>query len=93
MRRGMRKLQKLKARRYAAHLVDLIKYLDNLPGENISYKIFEMELNEILLNSMQNIWINQIHVQGIDCETINNKKAVNIYKHMEIAEIFYKGVV
>ena len=51
------------------------------------------ELNEILLNSITNIWSNQSYVQGFDCDTISFKKAVNMFERMEIAESIYEGVV
>ena len=42
---------------------------------------------------MPNSWINQAYVQVFYCESINFKKSVNIFGHMEIAEYIYKGVV
>ena len=56
-------------------------------------KIGVTELNEILLNSMPNSWYKQAYVQGFDCEYILYKKAVNMFEHIEIAEIVYEGVV
>ena len=43
------------------------------PREKVSGKVFETELNEILLNSMPNRWIRQAYVQEFDCETITKK--------------------
>ena len=51
------------------------------------------ELNEILLNIINNTWINQSYVQGFYCESITFKEAVNMFKRMEIAESIYEGVV
>ena len=51
------------------------------------------ELNEILLNSMPNIWSNQSYVQVFDCEYISFKKYVNMFEQMDIAESIHEGVV
>ena len=51
------------------------------------------ELNEILLNSMQNSWYKQAHLQGFDYDTISFKQSVNMFELMEISENTYKGVV
>ena len=50
------------------------------------------ELNEILLNSMTNIWSNQAYVHVFDCDYITFKKAGNMFERMEIAEYIYEGV-
>ena len=65
MRRGIRNPRSLKVRRYAACLIDLNEYLDVLYGAKISNCFGVTELNEILLNSMTNRWINQEYFQGI----------------------------
>ena len=49
MRRGMRKLHRIKVGQYRAHLVDLNKYLDLFLVANITDKIVVTNLNEILL--------------------------------------------
>ena len=54
MRRRTRNLRNLKTRRYADSMIELNKYLSVFPGENSSEKIGEIELNEIILNSMPN---------------------------------------
>ena len=54
MRRGMKKTQSLKVRRYAARLIDLNEYLDSFLGETLSDKIDATELNDIPLNIMPN---------------------------------------
>ena len=64
---GMRKPRGLKVRFYAACLIDLNDYLDLFHGENLTDKIGMTELNEILLNSMPNSWINQAYVHVFDC--------------------------
>ena len=73
-------------------MIDINECLSVLPGAKASDKIFETELNEILLNSMPNIWIRQAYVQGFYCETITQKYG-NIFEHMEISESIYEGVV
>ena len=56
-------------------------------------KVDVTELNEILLNSMPNIWSKQAYVKGFYCESVTFKKAVNMFERMEIAESIYEGVV
>ena len=58
-----RKPRRLKVRHYAVSLIDFNKYLDSLPGEMLSEKIFITELNEITLNSMTISWSNQAYVK------------------------------
>ena len=35
-------------------------------------------------------WSKQAYVQGFNCETITYFKAVNIFEHMEISQLFMK---
>ena len=56
MRRGMKKSRSFKVRRYVARLIDLNEYFDSFLGATISDRIRATEFNEILLNSMPNIW-------------------------------------
>ena len=70
IRRGMRNPNGLKVRCFTARLIGLNEYIAAFPGENSSDKIGETDLNEILLNSISNGWINQAYVQGFGCETI-----------------------
>ena len=70
MRRCMKKQCSLKARRYAARLIDLNEYLASFPGVTIADKIDFNELNAILLNSMHNSCSNQAYIQAFDCESI-----------------------
>ena len=56
MRRGTRNPRKLKVRCYAACLIGLNEYFYVVTGSKGSDKIGEIELNEILFNSMQNGW-------------------------------------
>ena len=70
MRRKMRNPRKLKVRWYAVHLIDFNEYLDAYL-EQSKVIFLEMELNEILLNSVSNILIRQAYVQGFDCESIS----------------------
>ena len=53
-----------------------------LLGGKISDNICMMEINEILLNSMPNIWSKQACVQGFYCEFITFKTAVNMFERM-----------
>ena len=92
MRRFMIKHHSLKVRRYPYRLIDLNDYLASFPGETMDDKVGVTEINEILLNSMPNIWYMQAYVQGFDCKSIF-LKAVNMFEHMEIAEIIYEGLI
>ena len=83
----------LKARRYAACLIDLNEYLDYLPGDTLSDKIGKTELYEFLLNCMPNSWSKQAYVKVLDCEYISFKKYVNMFELMDIFESIYEGVV
>ena len=66
----MRKMSGLNVRLYAARMIDINEYLSVLPGAKASDKICGMELNEVLFNSMPNIWIRHACVQGFVCESI-----------------------
>ena len=46
----------LKVRRHATRLIDLNEYLSSFPGATFDDKIYVTKTNEILLNSMPNIW-------------------------------------
>ena len=89
----MRNPHRLKVRRYASRLIDLKEYLDSFPGGKLADTIGMMELNDFLLNSMPNSWSKQAYGQGFDCESITFKEAVNMFKHMDISEPIYVGVV
>ena len=54
MHRVMRNLHGLKLRRYVVLIINISEYLDVLPGAKASDKICEMEVNEVLFNSMVN---------------------------------------
>ena len=54
-------------------MVYINEYLNVLLVVKAGYNIGEKELNEILLNSMPNVWIKQACVQGFYCETITFK--------------------
>ena len=73
IRRGMKKPHKLRVRFYAAHPTDINEHLDTFPGLKTSDKICDMEFNEILLNSIPNVWSKPAYVQDFDCETITLK--------------------
>ena len=70
MRFVMRKPRKLKVICYAACMIELNKYLAVCSGTNANDKIGEMEMNEMILNIIPNVWIRQAYVQGFDCEYI-----------------------
>ena len=53
----------------------------------------EIELSEMLLNSMPNIWSKQAYVQVFGCKSINFNKAFNMFECMFIAVYIYEGVV
>ena len=93
MRRRMRNPCGLKVKRYMDGLIDLNEYLDLLPGEIMSSKIEVIELNEILINGMRNIWIKQAYLQGFDCKYINFNKSVNMFERMKILEYIYEGSI
>ena len=42
---------------------------------------------------MSNCCSSQAHVQGFDFEYITFNKSINMFKHMEIAEYIYEGVL
>ena len=56
-------------------------------------KIGMTELDNILLNSMTNIWSKKNYVQVFDCQYITSEKAVNMFEPIDIAEYIYKFVV
>ena len=74
MRRCMEKPHSLKVRHYAVLWIDLNEYLASFTGAIMDDKMGFTELNEILLNSMPNIWSKQAYGQGFDCETISFKR-------------------
>ena len=78
MWRNMKKTRSLKLRRYSACLIDLNEYLAPSTRAKMADKIGVNELNEILLNSMPNIWSKQVYVQGFDCKSIYSKNSVNM---------------
>ena len=77
----------------AYFLVELNKYLDVFPGENISDKIHVVELNLKNLNIVPNSWIKQAYVEVFYCESITFKADVKMFERMEIAESIYDVVV
>ena len=66
MLRRIKNPQSLNVRRYATRLVDMNEYLASFLGDTLDDKIGVNTLNEILLNSMPNIWSKQAYVQGFD---------------------------
>ena len=73
MRICMTKPRQLKVKRYAVRLFGLNWYLASFPGATMADKIGFTKLNEILLNSMPNIWYKQAYVQGFYCKSISFK--------------------
>ena len=61
------------------------KYFAVIPGANSSETIFVMEINNILLNRIPNIWNNQAYVQVFDCVSITFKADVKTFERMKIA--------
>ena len=66
MRRVMRNPRKLNMIHYATFLIDLNDYLYALPGAKAGNKIGEMELHEIILNSIPNVQSKKEYVKGFD---------------------------
>ena len=90
MRRGVRKPRVLKLRCYAARLIYLDDYLDSFTGGNLTEKIGLTELNEVLLNSMTNIWSKQVYVQGFECEYITFKSMLTCFNTWIFLNLFNK---
>ena len=85
MHREMRNLRGFKVMIYVACLVEINKHLAMFRGAKAGDKICEIELNEILLNSIPNSCIKHAYVQGFCFECITFKAAVKTFKGMEIA--------
>ena len=82
MRRGMGKLRGLKVICYADCIIEFNEYLDVLPGEKASEKIFETELDKKLLNIIP-ISVSGRHIfRGLFVIPLL-KTYVNIFEHME----------
>ena len=90
MLHGMSKPRGLKVGCYTACLVEINEYLAIFHWAKISDRICVTDLNDIILNSMPNSWSKKSYLQGFDCESINFKAAVNMFKRMEIAESIYE---
>ena len=73
MCRTMRNPSEFNIRRYDSCVIDINEYVTVFPRGNLYDIIGEMELNEIMLNSMQKNWIKHTYIQGFDCETITFK--------------------
>ena len=73
MRHEMNNPCGLKLTFYDARLVGINQYLSVFPGVKESDKIWNTELNKILLNIIPNRCINQAYMQGFDYETITLK--------------------
>ena len=66
-----KKPRRLKVRRCAAGLSDLNEYLSSFPVATMADNMGLTELNEILLNSIPNSWLEKEYVQGFYCKTIS----------------------
>ena len=83
----------MKVRRYAAYLINLNDYLDDLKVSKASDKIGETELNEILLKMMQSVWIKQEYMQSFYCENITKNMLIGLNACKLRTKLFYEGVV
>ena len=81
---GMRKICKLKLRRYAERMVEINERFI-FPGSKESEKIRENQLNEILLQIISNGWISQVYAQGFYFEYVTFKQVINMFDSIEIA--------
>ena len=70
---------KIEAYNAPLSLIYLNKYIDSFPGATMADKMGVTELNEILLNSMPNIWSKQAYLQGFDCSFFKGCKYVWTY--------------
>ena len=91
MRFCMKKSRSLKVGRYAECLIGLNEYLASFTGETIADNMGVTELNEILSNSMPNIWSKKAFVQGFDCEIISLKKTVICLSIWKSLKVFMKA--
>ena len=74
-------------------MININEYFFTSPGSKAIDKIDEIELNEILLNSMLNGWIRQKNVQVFYCESITKNKSVDMFECIQFVESIDKGVV
>ena len=70
----MRESHELEVICYASYIIYINYYLASFPREKAIDKIGDTELNEIVYNSMPNIWIKQAYAQVFDFKTINFKR-------------------
>ena len=82
MCRGMSNLHELEARCYAACMIEINQYLTIFLGYNQNNKIGDMELNEILLHIISNVWGNQEFLQGFDFVAVYFKKSIDLFEIM-----------
>ena len=61
------------------------------PVPDKSNKIGKSETNEIILYSMNNIWIKQAYLKGFFSK-FPTKRQINIFERMDIAESIYEGL-
>ena len=55
-------------------MIEINEYLATFTGEKTNDKISEKELNEIIFNTMPNVWSEKEYAQGLDCEHVTFKK-------------------
>ena len=91
MHRKMEKPRAFKVRFYSARLTKINWHLDVFPGLNPNNS--DMELNEILLQIVLNVWGKKDFPQGFGFEIVPFKKSINILECMETVESDNEGVV
>ena len=67
----MSNLRKLKVRCYTARMFNINKYVSVLPQGKIIEKVCRIEFNEVMLNSIPNLWSKKDYVQGFNWETMS----------------------
>ena len=93
MHHGMRNTLELKVICYVAFIIEINEYFATLPGVKASYKIGDMGLNDIILNSMSNGWSKKVYVQIFDCEYIPFKNLSICLKAWKLRNLSMKGLV
>ena len=87
----MRKPPDLPFKRFDARLTGLNNYLPIFPGSNASNNMSPEELNEIILQTVLNVWSKKSYLQGWGFEGKTYKGTCDMFECMDIAEQVYKG--
>ena len=74
-------------------MVEINNYLSVFTGSYVGNKIFEAELNEILLHIITNGWGGVGFFTGFYCETMPFNKGINIFERRDIVKSICEGVV